>query len=405
MKILFLQKMPCIRNWKMAKVLHGLGHEVYLGYIHNTLENFYTLSLDCYKETFSITSIAGLANILPYFDVIHVHNEPDSITAIIKSFLKNKNVKLIHDCHDWVAGRQEVSFEYLATSICANTMADLVIYVSEYQRDFVKTKVGDYQAENILIKNYPLKEFIPEKISYEKHDKLRFVYAGGMSGDKNSHRYFIEEFKNILKLGHEIYVYAPVTDKIYYDFARGYGSFHCMGHCSYDRLIGELSKYDAGIIAFNRNSSNYTHLDMGLPNKLFEYISAGLPIIYKGGLKQMDEFIAKENVGIIYDDMDDLKNKLSLLNGIRENTARIRFKWLFDNEIIDKLIPYYNKFSMNNVYKKIEPIVKLKQKEMMLSLEVFESENGKEIGLFGKGHDKDLIFESFMIGELKDVRG
>jgi len=400
-KILMLQKMPCIRNWKYANVLNDLGHEVYLGMLYNTLEQYYTLPLDCYKEVFYATSVAGISFTLPYFDIVHCHNESDMLTMMAIAYAKGTGVKVIHDCHDWVAGRQQISQEYLVNSIGANILSDLVIYVSEVQRDYIRSKVGESQSENIVIYNAPLEKYIPKELKKKKEgDKLKIVYAGGVSEDPNSHRFFIPEFRELLRAGHEVYVYAPaISDE--YKKLEGFSNYKNMGHCNYENLITELSQYDIGILPFSKNQINQVHLDMGLPNKLFEYISAGLPVACKKGFEQQEKFINENQVGFLYDGMEEFNKKVKN----KDNYKLDRYKWTFDKEVKEKLLPYYDKLSAKNKYKKVEPKGKLELKEVKVSLEIYEDAKKRQIGFFGRGHDKDLIFESYMLEQGEKENG
>ena len=53
---------------------------------------------------------------------------------------------------------------------------------------------------------------------------------------------------------------------------------HYHGHLNPKILLQEITKYDFGWAGFN-NATNKKHLDVTLPNKLFEYIACGLPVL------------------------------------------------------------------------------------------------------------------------------
>jgi len=401
MKILFIQKVPCIRNWKMAMVLNEIGHEVYLGQMTNALESHWTLPTDCYKEKFTLSSVVGLSMIAPYFDIIHVHNEPDWWTSFALAVTKDTKIPVIHDCHDWVPGRQHVEIESLATSIVANTLSDLAIYVSEVQQEIVATSVGEFQSKHIIIHNYPLRSCIPEEPMpklRKEGGKINLVYAGGMSDHPQSHRYFLQEFTALLKAGYEIYAYAPSVPDGYHNLDRSFRNFHVKGHCAYPNLMKEISQYDIGLLPFQKNMHNADHLDSGLPNKLFEYISAGLPVACKAGLQNQEEFIAKNQVGFMYHSVDDFRFAAMAALGIKPD----RFKWVFDDEVTEILLPHYMTLSANNTYAKIDLTEPMKFKDYAVECEIFEGYD-LEVGLYGCGHEKDLAFESYMASERKIV--
>lgn len=401
--ILQVQKTPCIRAWKQAMILSQQGHQVYLGQMVDSLKRHYTLPTDCYTEIFNLTSVVGLSMIVPYFNILHIHNEPDWWPSFALSVTKGTGIPVIYDCHDWIPGRQNVEIEYLANSFVANTLSDLTIYVSEIQREIVKRHVGENIAENILIHNYPLKSCIPKETLpkiRKGSDPITLVYAGGVSDKQGSHRYFVEEFKNFLRAGFELYCYAPQVPapSVYAALDRGYRNFHWMGHCKYTEMIKEISQYDIGLLPFQKLAHNAEHLDSGLPNKLFEYISAGLPVACKAGLENQEKFIVKNQVGIMYSDIDDFKTKIFKAVGLPVE----RFKWIMDDEVIEILIPYYKRLGKHRDYIKAEPKQLMTYKDYAMDCEIFEG-HGMEIGLYGKGHEKDLAFESYMAEERKLV--
>lgn len=65
-------------------------------------------------------------------------------------------------------------------------------------------------------------------------------------------------------------------------------------------IVKHISQYDAGVIAIPPTSFNYEN---GLPNKLFQYIQARLPII-TGPLKEIAELVETSEIGIVARDFD-----------------------------------------------------------------------------------------------------
>lgn len=65
-----------------------------------------------------------------------------------------------------------------------------------------------------------------------------------------------------------------------------------------DEIIPQISQFDAGVIAIPPTNFNYEN---GLPNKLFQYIQARLPII-TGPLAEIAEIVACEGIGIVISD-------------------------------------------------------------------------------------------------------
>jgi hypothetical protein len=68
-----------------------------------------------------------------------------------------------------------------------------------------------------------------------------------------------------------------------------------------ERIIEEISQFDAGVIAIPPTSFNYEN---GLPNKLFQYIQARLPVI-SGPLAEIAEIVISEGIGIVATDFSE----------------------------------------------------------------------------------------------------
>jgi len=90
-----------------------------------------------------------------------------------------------------------------------------------------------------------------------------------------------------------------------------------------ERLFEEITQYDFGWAGFN-DTLNRVHLDTVLPNKLFEYIACGLPVIgFKH--KSLQHFLEKHRLGFVVDAVSGLADRLRdpEIDVLREN-IRIR---------------------------------------------------------------------------------
>ena len=102
LNILFVQNSPCIRNYKMAKALRSKGHRVSLAYTDKPLSRMYPgLSDDAYDDSIQLSSYRHLWDISGRFDLIHSHNEPDTLTVAALAC----NAPVIHDTHDLISLR------------------------------------------------------------------------------------------------------------------------------------------------------------------------------------------------------------------------------------------------------------------------------------------------------------
>jgi glycosyltransferase involved in cell wall biosynthesis len=65
-------------------------------------------------------------------------------------------------------------------------------------------------------------------------------------------------------------------------------------------IVSEISKFDAGIVTIPPTSFNYAN---GLPNKLFQYLQARLPIV-TGPIPEIGRIVEQEGVGVVSEGFD-----------------------------------------------------------------------------------------------------
>ena len=74
-------------------------------------------------------------------------------------------------------------------------------------------------------------------------------------------------------------------------------------------MIREMTKYDCGLALFNSVDNNRFHLEGASPNKVYEYINAGLPVA-TAGIKSLKEFVEGYHVGMALDFSKDIRQQL-----------------------------------------------------------------------------------------------
>lgn len=190
------------------------------------------------------------------------------------------------------------------------------IYYSTEALKHISKKYNIDKKHSIVLHNYSLEKDISKnslkKVS-NNESNLNIVYEGAITSN-GCRRNNFSLFKNIAQKKIDIYIYGICEDKNLAEELIGYSKenkyFHYMGNCNPNELIQELTKYDYGIIPNVCTNDNKLN-EIMMPNKLFDYLSAGLPVlINKSNLKSLENFITNENVGLVYQDLDDLKTKV-----------------------------------------------------------------------------------------------
>ena len=210
--------------------------------------------------------------------------------------------KVVYDSHEYQRERLGldginkwfvVKFEPMAIRV-----ADAVITVSdgivkEYKRIFNLDEVH-------LILNAPAfrERYRPGKNLRNKFqisdDKVIFISSGGITHGRNIEK-LLEAFAKrkddkavLIFLG-----YGPLVDLVEDYAARHPNIFHHPAVSTYD-VCDLVAEADFGLMSVENICLNYYH---SMPNKLFEYIQARIPIL-TADLKDCRELIEKEGIGI-----------------------------------------------------------------------------------------------------------
>ncbi len=91
-----------------------------------------------------------------------------------------------------------------------------------------------------------------------------------------------------------------------------------------DKLLNEITQYDFGWAGFN-DTLNRVHINTALPNKLFEYIACGLPVI-SFPHEALKRFLETHHLGFVIDAVSGLTEQLRNpeMAVIRENVRAHR---------------------------------------------------------------------------------
>ena len=357
MRVLFLQPQPCVRALKLAKGLRwAMGEEVSIvfGYLDKTLTEFYGYGDELFDEFVMLSredlkkSISELVErYKPH--IIHSHNAPDFLT--VSAINAVDDTPVIHDTHDaltmrkmgYYAGDDEERIqEYVEEEKIANEQSDGRIYVTEGIRDYIRQRYSVDPEVDLVFHNYVSEDMIPRRLTEKLSDKdgeIHIVYAGTITSQMEGHHYDLRDiFREIAERGFHIHIYAAREDEAYSKLADENELIHYHGHFEQRLLLEEeLKKYDYGWAGFN-DVKNKEHLDVALPNKAFEYIACGLPVLTLPH-RTLSEFVEEHKVGLVTDGFD-MKEKLAESEAIRDNVVKKRYEFTIENNI-NQLIQFY----------------------------------------------------------------
>lgn len=340
--ILFVQDKPCTRTNKIAEVLKCKGVLTYAAYTASSSD----VGNRAYVKEFPFWTYNELLDFVNQseFDIIHCSNLPD----IFVNLLIHSNKKIIHDCHDVITMSRksfhsaEVVLEYIA-----NTQADGVIYTTEHMRENMLRKCGGNPERTFVLGNYPLSSFGQvkrlQKLSQEDGE-LHCVYEGHIVDSSNSqnvvHRFFEPIFIRLSQLGIHVHIYSSCVPEYLKQLDRRNPNIHYEGNYIGQELIREMTRYDLGLLMFPLTDTTY--LEISSPNKLTEYIAAGLPVVTN--IKSYADILASNNCGGVLDlESSDVISKMREYKKISISSDFCdRHGFTMDSNA-DRLLEFYKK--------------------------------------------------------------
>lgn len=236
------------------------------------------------------------------FSIIHCHDLDTLPIGVIIKWISFGSKKLVYDAHEYETERHHISgFLKFASKITERffiRFADSVINVSEgiaeeYVRLYNITKPKLILNCPLYRKTVPSQDIFRKKFGIKK-DQIIFLYQGGLGVNRG-----IEEtLETFIKLNdpNKVIVfmgYGPLEKSIK-EAAKKYDHIFYHNAVTPNVLLDYTSSADIGIIFYENTCLNHYYC---LPNKLFEYTMAELPVIISD-LYELNKIINKYQNGI-----------------------------------------------------------------------------------------------------------
>ena len=346
MRILFLQQQPCMRALKYAVALRSAFPSIRLGFAYQgkTLSEWYGSGDELFERWWDLGSepIKGLRAAGQEFrpDLIHSHNLPDSLTAIALELFADR-VPVVHDVHDLQSLRRtpyEHGFpepdEPLALEQLAIEKCSALVTVSAELLEEIHARYR-VRTPTLAFANYALQRDLPAVLPPAERRNghpPRLVYQGTLS--TNGGHYDLRGiFCAIVREGLSLDVYPSREVPVYAELAGGLTGLRVHATLPSSRLLAALPEYDFGWAGFN-SALNGAHLDTCLPNKVYEYVGCGLPVVTLGH-RALSRLVVEGGLGLSLATFDDLVGQLSELDlvEVRRRIAAARLRLTVESNI------------------------------------------------------------------------
>jgi len=272
------------------------------------------------------------------FDILHCNDlNTLPIGFIIKKFF-NKKVQIVYDAHEYeteingLTGIQKKLTKKLEKFLIKYT--DKVITVSNAIADEY-VKLYNIPKPALVLNTPPFKKIQKKDIFREtlniSKDKTIFLYQGGLSSGRGI-EILLDTFKSIDNKKSVIVFmgYGPLEDLIKIA-DKTYKNIYFHKAVAPDVLLDYTSSADFGISTIEDSCLSYRYC---LPNKIFEYLMAEIPIIVSN-LYEMKRLVEQNNIGVVAQENSSDGLKEAILKAVKLDT-----KELYQN--IQKVKEIYN---------------------------------------------------------------
>lgn len=340
MNIVKIANHACVRVQKMALPLRSKGHKVHL--IAHSVPTFFE-DYSSFNLCVSIDQMIEAVKLHKDADAFHVHNEPSYFVTLVKEIFPDKPV--IIDVHDSFLGRitkeawqervdkGDMPIRYVAEEKYNFQLADGLVFPSESLSDMVKF---EYELGQPSIVMYP---YVPSKLyRYTMREYLGgLVYEGrvqidaeiekGSSMEGFTYCAYEELARQCKELDIPLHLHTIRNEP---EFFRAFSETAIIHKAlNVSELLKVLSRYDWGLVGNVYPTSQW---DVAMPNKMFEYIAAGIPVVAINA-RECENFVVENDIGISVKSISELADRWGECREKRNNVLKKRQQFSMDAHI------------------------------------------------------------------------
>ena len=262
-------------------------------------------------------------------DLIHVHDIFHlglAARAVQRASQDGRNIKLVYDIHEYIPGlpieiRKRSGYEDLENEYAH--MADALVTVSPGLKALTEKR---FSAPVTIVLNAPdlisatttkpLREIV--NISPEQ---ILMVYVGGIAPHRGA-ELILETMKGLRESIHLVFVSASMSGYIatLKDRSIELGidkRVHFAPFVEPEAVVSYISSADLSLIPLSREIENY---EVALPNKLFQSIHAGVPVVVSNN-PDMERFVKESGIGEVFLGGDSLSMSEAISKVVNDPTT------------------------------------------------------------------------------------
>jgi len=266
------------------------------------------------------------------YDILYMHHFLPIFPLKPFKFAKSKKKMVVYDIHEYhpenflnsLGGLAKILKEKIMWKIFEMQLklADKLIFVSKEMQEDVYKKLG-LKKPYLVVPNYANILVEPK----EKRKEISFVGKVTRNIEKEK-----EILKKLIEKGFTFKIIGMDSD-VFKDVPHEYTSF-----LPYEDMMIELSKSAFSLISYNtvRNESYKNYL-FALPNKYYDSICAGTPVIVKNSFVSMAKEVEKYGIGVVIDPNDVEESVERILNAyehydeLMENVRKYKRNFVWDD--------------------------------------------------------------------------
>ena len=280
-----------------------------------------------------------------HINIVQCHNISSLLIGMLfKIFAKSKVVYDAHELETEKPGmtgiRKKIS---KITERLLLRYVDTVIVVSESIAEWYK---GEYPSKTIYtIKNVPYAKkdksgksnIFREKFNLQD-DEILYIYQGVLSAGRGID-ILLNIFSEIDKKKHIVFMGYGLFENRIKEYESDFSNVHFQSAVGFHEVISYTKSADVGICLLTNTCLSYF---LALPNKLFEYVTSGLPVIVND-FPEMGSFVDKYECGWKVA-INELSSITDLIEGMSkedikkkgENALKCknRFGWHKEEEVL-----------------------------------------------------------------------